>query len=245
MASWAWLVGCVLAACLASTLPQNVCRAPDGRPGQPGAPGLDGRPGPKGERGEQGTPGARTGVRGLKGDEGEPGPPGKPGNRGFGGPSGPQGPPGLAGEKGSKGEMGRMQNQVKPAFSAIRRNPQENGNVVIFDSIITNQEERYQSNTGKFICNFPGYYYFTFQVVSSGDLCLFIMSSKGGQARRNLGFCDSNSKGIYQVNSGGTVLKLAERDEVWIETDPQRGNKIYSGRDVDSIFSGFLLFPSN
>lgn len=138
-----------------------------------------------------------------------------------------------------------MQNQVKPAFSAIRRNPQENGNVVIFDSIITNQEDRYQSNTGKFICNFPGYYYFTFQVVSSGDLCLFIVSSKGGQTRRNLGFCDSNSKGLYQVNSGGTVLKLGERDEVWIETDPQRGNKIYNGRDVDSIFSGFLLFPSN
>ncbi|XP_074074282.1 complement C1q subcomponent subunit A [Macrotis lagotis] len=245
MASWAWLAACLLALGLGSTVSQNVCRAPDGKPGEPGIPGLDGRPGLKGERGEQGSPGARTGVRGLKGDVGEPGPPGKPGNRGFVGPSGVPGPQGMIGTTGIKGEMGRIQNQVKPAFSAIRKNPGNNGNVVVFDSIITNQENRYQSNTGKFNCNFPGYYYFTFNVVSTGDLCLFIVSSKGGQTSRSLGFCDNNSRGLYQVNSGGTVLKLAENDEVWIETDPHRGNKIYSGQDVDSVFSGFLLFPSN
>ncbi|XP_044527253.1 complement C1q subcomponent subunit A [Gracilinanus agilis] len=245
MASWACLVACVLAMCLGSALPESVCKAPDGQPGQPGAPGLNGRPGPKGDPGEKGAPGARTGVRGLKGDEGEPGSPGKPGNRGFGGPPGPQGPQGIPGQKGPKGEMGSIQNQLKPAFSAVRKNPQENGNVVIFNNIITNQEDRYQSDTGKFICNFPGYYYFTFHVVSNGDLCLFIVSSKGGQSKRSLGFCDSNSKGIYQVNSGGTVLKLTEGDQVWIEKDPQRGSRIYSGNDADSVFSGFLLFPSN
>ncbi|XP_068935020.1 collagen alpha-2(VIII) chain-like [Petaurus breviceps papuanus] len=244
MALWSWLAACMLALCLGSTLPQNVCRAPDGQPGRPGAPGLDGRPGLKGDRGEQGAAAARTGVRGLKGDEGEPGLPGKPGNKGFGGPPGPQGPQGIPGERGPKGETGRLENQVKPAFSAVRKNPPQDRNVVIFDSIITNQEGRYQSNTGKFICNFAGYYYFTFHVVSTGDLCLFIVTSKAGQRRRSLGFCDNNSKGIYQVNSGGTVLKLTERDEVWIETDPHRGNKIYNGQDIDSVFSGFLLFPS-
>ncbi|XP_027697194.1 complement C1q subcomponent subunit A [Vombatus ursinus] len=245
MASWAWLAACVLALCLGSTLPQNVCRAPDGKPGQPGAPGLNGRPGPKGDRGEQGTPGAKTGVRGLKGDEGEPGLPGKPGNRGFGGPTGPQGPPGMPGESGRKGETGRIEKQSHPAFSAVRKNPRQDDRVVIFDHVITNQENHYHGNTGKFICKLAGHYYFAFHVVSTGDLCLFITTSKGGQTRRSLGFCDSNSKGLYQVNSGGTVLTLAEGDQVWIETDPLRGNKIYSGKDMDSVFSGFLLFPSN
>nr|KAF6381354.1 complement C1q A chain [Pipistrellus kuhlii] len=77
-APWGWLVVGVLAMSLASTVTQNVCRAPDGRDGAPGNPGRPGRPGLKGERGEPGAPGIRTGIRGLKGDQGDPFPPGPP-----------------------------------------------------------------------------------------------------------------------------------------------------------------------
>jgi complement C1q subcomponent subunit A len=69
------------------------------------------------------------------------------------------------------------------------------------------------------------------------------MSSSQGQTRRIVGFCDNNSKGLFQVVSGGTALQLQRGDQVWIEKDPVKG-RIYQGPEVDSIFSGFLIFPS-
>lgn len=53
-APWGWLVVGVLAVSLASTLTQDVCRAPNGENGAAGRPGRPGRPGLKGERGEPG-----------------------------------------------------------------------------------------------------------------------------------------------------------------------------------------------
>ncbi|XP_075802288.1 complement C1q subcomponent subunit A [Microtus pennsylvanicus] len=242
-ASRGWLVACVLAVTLVSTVTQDVCRAPNGKDGAAGNPGRPGRPGLKGERGEPGAPGIRTGIRGLKGDLGEDGIPGKPGNMGFPGPTGPPGSRGPAGLKGIKGNPGNIRDQPRPAFSAIRKNPLTDGNVIIFDQVITNEEGPYQSNTGRFICAVPGFYYFTFQVTSKWDLCLFIKSSSQGRDRSSLGFCDANSKGLFQVISGGTVLQLQRGDQVWIEKNPEKG-RIYHGPEVDSIFSGFLIFPS-
>ncbi|XP_006883610.1 PREDICTED: complement C1q subcomponent subunit A [Elephantulus edwardii] len=238
-----WLVVCVLLVSLTSTMTQDVCRAPNGKDGAPGIPGRPGRPGLKGEQGEPGAAGIRTGIRGPKGDQGDPGPPGRAGNMGFPGPSGPPGAPGLPGLKGIKGNPGNMRDQPRPAFSAVRRNPPRGGNIVIFDTVITNQEGPYQNYSGRFICAVPGYYYFTFQVVSKWDICLSIMSSTRGQTRRFLGLCETNSKGLFQVVSGGTVLQLQRNDQVWIEKDPTKG-RIYEGIEADSIFSGFLIFPS-
>nr|SOR70314.1 TPA: adiponectin C [Oryctolagus cuniculus] len=238
-----WLLLCVLATSLSSGVTQGVCRAPDGKDGAAGKPGRPGRPGLKGERGAPGAPGMRTGIRGLKGDPGEPGPPGSPGKVGFPGPSGPPGDRGPQGSRGPRGNPGNIRDQPRPAFSAVRRNPPSGGNVVIFDTVITNQEEPYQNHTGHFVCAVPGFYYFTFQVVSKWDLCLFIVSASRGQTRRSVGFCDTNSKGIFQVVSGGTALQLQRGDQVWIEKDPARG-RIYQGTEADSVFSGFLIFPS-
>lgn len=162
---------------------------------------------------------------------------------GYPGPSGPIGPPGSPGLKGLKGNPGNINDQSRPAFSAVRRNPPTGGNVVIFDTIITNEEGRYQSHSGRFVCDVPGFYYFTFQVVSKWDICLSIMSFRGGRSLRSLGFCDNNTKGTFQVVSGGTVLQLQNGDQVWIEKDPVKG-RIYQGPEVDSVFSGFLIFPS-
>ncbi|XP_047729738.1 complement C1q subcomponent subunit A [Prionailurus viverrinus] len=242
-APWGWLVVCVLATSLTFTVTQDVCRAPDGKAGAPGAPGRPGRPGLKGEQGEPGAPGIRTGIQGLKGDQGDPGPPGNPGNMGFPGPSGSLGLPGIPGVKGIKGNPGNIKDQPRPAFSAIRRNPPMSGNIVIFDTVVTNQEGPYHNNTGQFICAVSGYYYFTFQVVSKWDICLSIVSSGRDQAQRSLGFCDANGKGIFQMVSGSTILKLQRGDRVWIERDPAQG-RIYQGPEVDSVFSGFLVFPS-
>ncbi|XP_019524364.1 PREDICTED: complement C1q subcomponent subunit A isoform X3 [Hipposideros armiger] len=239
-----WLVFCALAVSLTSTVTQNVCRAPNGKDGAAGTPGRPGRAGLKGQRGDPGAPGIRTGIRGLKGDEGDPGPPGSPGKMGYPGPSGPLGARGVPGLKGTKGNPGDINDQPRPAFSAVRRNPPTGGNVVIFDVVITNEEGRYHSNSGRFLCGVSGYYYFTFQVVSKWDICLSIMYTRRGQPPRSLGFCDTNSRGTFQVLSGSTVVQLQQGDQVWIEKDPMKG-RIYQGSEADSVFSGFLIFPSS
>ncbi|KAF4790975.1 Complement C1q subcomponent subunit A [Turdus rufiventris] len=232
------LAASTLAAVLGMALLQEeVCKAPDGKNGSPGVPGRDGRPGQKGDRGEPGTAGLSTGNKGARGDEGDPGFPGPPGMQGLRGPPGPPGLPGLPGPPGQKGTAGEGLAHPRPAFSASRLNPPRAGTTVVFDKIITNQENSYSPQTGKFTCSTPGLYYFSFQVVSSGDLCLSI--TKNGQ--RVVSFCDNNSRGILQVNSGSSVLSLAGGDQVSLSTT--QASSIYSGSEVDSVFSGFLVSP--
>ncbi|NWT72266.1 C1QA protein, partial [Prunella himalayana] len=235
------LAASTLAAVLGMALLEDrVCRAPDGKNGSPGAPGRDGRPGQKGDVGEPGkrNPGILS-IKGPKGDAGEPGPPGKPGMRGLPGFPGLAGMPGLPGPPGQKGPAGDVLEHPRPAFSASRLSPPRAGTTVVFDRIITNQENSYSPQTGKFTCRIPGLYFFTFQVVSSGDLCLSITKNGLGV----VSFCDNNSRGILQVNSGSSVLSLALGDQVSLTTNPARGSSIYSGSEADSVFSGFLVSP--
>ncbi|NXU19771.1 C1QA protein, partial [Pardalotus punctatus] len=234
-----WLAASTLAAVLGMALLEDgVCKAPDGKNGSPGVPGRDGRPGQKGDIGEPGKrkPGI-TSTKGPKGDAGEPGPPGLPGMRGPPGMPGLTGPPGQPGPQGQKGRAGNVLEHPHPAFSASRLSPPRLGTTVVFDRIITNQENSYSPQTGKFTCRIPGLYYFAYQVVSSGDLCLSI--SKNGL--RVASFCDNNSNAILQVNSGSSVLSLAVGDQVSLTTDPAQGSSIYSGSEADSVFSGFLV----
>ncbi|XP_053546160.1 complement C1q subcomponent subunit A [Bombina bombina] len=241
MTQTVWLAAILLAAVLGSVLSQsNVCQAPDGKDGQSGVPGREGRPGPKGERGPAGLPGSIHGQVPIKGDAGDPGSTGEPGPIGYIGPQGPLGPSGNQGPMGSKGEMASIADQKRPAFSAIE--PKVRDDMVVFGKTITNQESSYDVITGKFTCKEPGYYYFNFQVVSNGDLCLYFVTQKNTKKENILGFCDSNQQARPQVNSGGTVLNLRAKDEVWIETKGQSKNIAHSSA-ATSIFSGFLLYP--
>ncbi|NXG54615.1 C1QA protein, partial [Hemiprocne comata] len=235
-----WLMTSTLAAVLGmALLEDNLCQAPDGKDGSPGVPGLNGRPGQKGDRGEPGKSAERTGIRGLKGDAGEPGPPGIPGNQGYHGPYGLPGVPGQAGPKGEKGKPGNILEQPRPAFSASRKSPPSMGKTLVFDNIITNEESSYSPQTGEFTCRIPGLYYFAYQVVSRGDLCLSITKNK----ERVVSFCDYNSRELLQVNSGSSIISLAKGDQVSLSTDSAKGSTIYSGSEADSVFSGFMVFP--
>lgn len=241
-----WKTALVLAVVLGTVmLQENACPSPNGKDGEAGVPGRPGRPGQKGDRGDPGLPIKRTGVKGIKGYQGDPGATGEPGKVGYKGPRGPAGPPGEPGERGAKGAGADMKALKRPAFSAaidpLSGKVSPSG-VVLFKRIITNQEQAYNGDTGKFTCAEPGLYYFTFQVISNGDLCLNIMKRDSQTTEAQVGFCDNNTRNQMQVNSGGTVLDLDKNDEVWIATST-KGNKLYEGSEANSVFSGFLLFP--
>ncbi|XP_044919866.1 complement C1q subcomponent subunit A isoform X3 [Mustela putorius furo] len=171
---------------------------------------------PDGRAGAAGPPG-RDGRPGLKGERGEPGAPGmRTGIQGLKGDPGEPGPPGKPGNMGFPGPSGPLGLLGFPGPKGIKGNP---GNI--------KDQPR------------PAFS----AVVSKWDICLSIVSSGRNQFRRSLGFCDTNSKGIFQVVSGGMVLQLQHGDQVWIEKDPVKG-RIYQGQEVDSVFSGFLIFPS-
>ncbi|XP_069466975.1 complement C1q subcomponent subunit A [Ambystoma mexicanum] len=246
MAHKLWVPALILTMLLSTAmLQENVCSAPNGKDGQQGVPGRPGRHGQKGDRGEPGFPGKRTGVTGAKGDLGDQGEAGDPGQVGYKGPQGPPGPPGEPGQRGQKGTKADMKTQKRTAFSALIdttiKNKVENG-VVLFKKIITNRENVYNGNTGKFTCPEPGFYYFTFQVTSNKNLCLKIMQKSRTKSEAKVGFCDSNNRGHNQVNSGGTVLELEKNDEVWMEASPA-DSQLFEVSDANSVFSGFLLFP--
>ncbi|XP_014802439.1 PREDICTED: complement C1q subcomponent subunit B [Calidris pugnax] len=239
---WVMLI-CLAGGKLASaTLCKNYGTIPGipGSPGQPGSNGKDGKDGPKGDRGPPGLVEHEEDM-GEKGDPGQPGYPGKIGPRG---PPGSKGLPGPLGPPGPDGDSGDYQATLKSAFSAAKSTSAypRRDQPVRFDRIITNERRHYENRYGRFICRVPGIYYFTYHVTSRGNLCLSVKKGRGGsRGEKVVTFCDyvQNS---YQVTTGGVVLKVAVNESVWLE--PTEKNSLMGLEGSDSIFSGFLIFPS-
>lgn len=188
-------------------------------------PGLPGLAGDHGELGE-------------KGDAGIPGNPGKVGPKG---PAGPKGSPGALGGPGQKGESGDYKATQKVAFSALRtiNSILRKDQVVRFDRSITNVNNNYEPRSGKFTCQVPGLYYFTFHASSRGNLCVNLIRSQD-QAQKVVTFCDYVHN-TFQVTTGGVVLKLGLGEQVYLQATER--NSLVGMEGANSIFSGFLLFP--
>ncbi|KAJ6658796.1 hypothetical protein lerEdw1_019718 [Lerista edwardsae] len=235
----------------------STCSGPaliPGIPGMPGAPGTngqDGADGPKGNRDwkprptKKSAPGQTRDFRDA-GDPGEPGEPGYPGKVGPRGPAGSKGPPGPPGPRGPKGESGDSESSLKSAFSALRAItfPPRRSQPIRFDRVITKINDHYESRYGRFVCQVPGLYYFTYHITSRGNLCIHLKkSSPSNRGEKIVAFCDYVYN-AYQVTTGGVVLRLEAGEAVWLE--PTEKNSVIGGTDgADSIFSGFLLFPAN
>ncbi|NWH56765.1 C1QC protein, partial [Geococcyx californianus] len=230
----------VLLLSLGSAVVENAlhsCYGTPGLPGMPGMPGKDGRDGLKGAKGEPGIP-ATASTHGPKGMKGEPGVPGLQGKAGPIGLPGPPGKPGLMGLPGEPGMPGSYKQKHQSAFSVTRQTSQHPlKNVpVVFNHVITNTNNDYNTTTGKFTCKLPGLYYFVFHSSQTANLCVIVYKNE----KRMGSFCDHNTN-LMQVSSGGILLHLSAADEVWLEANDYNGMVGIS--NSDSIFSGFLLFP--
>uniref|UniRef100_A0A8C9PV31 C1q domain-containing protein n=1 Tax=Spermophilus dauricus TaxID=99837 RepID=A0A8C9PV31_SPEDA len=188
----------------------------------------------------QGKPG-RTGKPGPPGPPGDPGPPGPVGPPGEKGEPGKPGPPGLPGAGGS-GAISTATYTTVPrvAFYAGLKNPHEGYEVLKFDDVVTNLGNNYDAASGKFTCNIPGTYFFTYHVLMRGgdgtsmwaDLC------KNGQVRASAIAQDADQNYDYASNS--VILHLDAGDEVFIKLD---GGKAHGGNSNKySTFSGFIIY---
>ncbi|XP_071349059.1 otolin-1-like [Trachinotus anak] len=209
-------------------------------PGIPGMPGLPGRDGRDGEKGQKGDPGAAWagGLGPQKGEKGEPGLMGFPGKRGQSGEPGRSGEPGLSGPPGEAGEPGTVGTQDRAAFSVARGTNEypEKASVIRFTKVITNINNDYNTETGRFRCRVPGTYYFVFHASLEDRLCVVLKLDQ----TLLTSFCD-HRRGRRQVTSGGLAVHLSQDQEVWLETKDYIGMR---GKPTGfSIFSGFLLHP--
>ncbi|KAM6963077.1 complement C1q tumor necrosis factor-related protein 7 [Aplochiton taeniatus] len=224
---------------------------PPGANGTVGIPGRDGREGRKGEqgvKGETGTkgkggPAGRLGERGNRGPVGKRGPAGETGNKGL------PGPPAIHGEKGDKGRRGppgtpgvcRCGSLVpKAAFSVgITSSYPEEKAPIKFNKVLFNEGGHYDPQTGKFLCAYPGIYYFSYHITLANKH-LAIGLVQNGQYR--IKTFDANT-GNHDVASGSTAMFLKPEDEVWLEIFFEDQNGLFADSGwSDSVFSGFLLY---
>ncbi|XP_028919459.1 complement C1q tumor necrosis factor-related protein 7 [Ornithorhynchus anatinus] len=248
-----------------SPSPRYICSVP-GLPGPAGPPGANGSPGPhgriglpgrdgrdgrKGEKGEKGNAGFRgkTGSLGPAGEKGDQGETGKKGPAGLGGDKGDVGHTGVPGPKGDRGQPGHRgvpgickcgNTVLKSAFSVgITTSYPEERLPIIFNKVLFNEGEHYNPSTGKFICAFPGIYYFSYDItLANKHLAIGLVHN--GQYR--IKTFDANT-GNHDVASGSTVIYLEPEDEVWLEIFFADQNGLFADPSwADSLFSGFLLY---
>nr|AAX63199.1 adipocyte complement-related protein of 30 kDa [Oryctolagus cuniculus] len=196
-----------------------------GHPGHNGTPGRDGRDGTPGEKGEKGD----AGLVGPKGDTGETGVTGAEGPRGF---------PGSPGRKGEPGEGAYV---YRSAFSGGLEGRVTIPNVPIrFTKIFYNQQNHYDSTTGKFRCNIPGLYYFSYHItVYMKDVKVSLFKKDKAMLFTYDQYQDKN---VDQA-SGSVLFHLQVDDQVWLQVYGDGDhNGLYADNVNDSIFTGFLLY---
>lgn len=214
------------------------CYGHTGFPGVPGIPGTPGANGNNGPKGGKGHPGEDT--QAAKGAKGELGVPGRPGRPGLKGDAGEPGSPGPVGPKGQKGAFQTISNVNPVFFSNKRRSTSRTAltpnKMVEFEDPVSPEKPGVKVRDGEFTATHAGFYYFVYHVTARQAACLCIKK----QETVVLKLCDF-SQGVL-LTSGSTVLELKPRDTVGVYVCTRLSQII--SVDADSIFTGFLLFPS-
>ncbi|KAI4900504.1 hypothetical protein NFI96_020132 [Prochilodus magdalenae] len=207
-----------------------------GSPGIPGMPGPHGANGKDGTRGEKGDLGEDTQpVQGPKGNQGFVGYPGRPGLRGDEGMPGPPGPKGPKGPVGAVVDVAKDKRSYFSYKKTTGRSVFGANKIIEFDGSFSADHGGDSLPGGYFTAQISGIYFFVYHISASQTACLNI--EKEEEVLVN--FCDT-SQGVM-VTSGSVVVNLRQGETVSVVTSRQ--SQIV-GRDADSTFTGFLLFPS-
>lgn len=166
------------------------------------------------------------------------GPKGETGDAGTTGAEGPRGFPGTPGRKGEPGEAAYV---YRSAFSVGLETSITVPNVPIrFTKIFYNQQNHYDGSTGKFYCNIPGLYYFSYHIT------VYMKDVKVSLYKKDKAvlftYDQYQEKNVDQA-SGSVLLHLEVGDQVWLQVYGEGDhNGLYADNVNDSTFTGFLLY---
>ena len=232
---------------------------PTGTPGTVGPQGLPGRDGMNGLNGPAGLPG-RTGDKGEKGDQGD--------INAILQLLSQQSPDALSDLQATLKKLSdeRSQQSVhasSPDMMMMAYAPMANpwGNVEItaftvvrtsdlpghgdsvkditFDTVITNIGNRFNFETGHFVCPTNGTFYFTFSIAHDRDTMVDLV--KNGE--RLVAIHGDAAQKLRTMYTNSVVVELVERDEVWIRL--ARSHSISGSTQNLTTFTGYLLYPAS
>lgn len=155
--------------------------------------------------------------------------------------TGAEGPRGFPGTPGRKGEPGEAAYVYRSAFSVGLETRVTVPNVPIrFTKIFYNQQNHYDGSTGKFYCNIPGLYYFSYHIT------VYMKDVKVGLFKKDKAvlftYDQYQEKNVDQA-SGSVLLHLEVGDQVWLQVYGDGDhNGLYADNVNDSTFTGFLLY---
>lgn len=150
------------------------------------------------------------------------------------GVSGPQGERGLPGPPGLPG---MSPPEKKSAFAVeLGQNNPEPDRPIVFHNIIYNEQQHFNETTGIFTCQVSGPYIFVYNLEANQNATAVLVKDTKGR------FVDLIGGGSYKIQfsnkiSGNIMFKLAEGDQVWLETKPGR-----NGLTEKSSLLGYILF---
>ncbi|XP_069059638.1 adiponectin-like [Pleurodeles waltl] len=182
----------------------------------------------KGMTGENGS----TGFPGKAGPSGPQGPPGLPGLDGPPGPPGNQGVPGLPGQQ----LVGHSPKLYAFHVALTTKNPPSN-KPIQFKKILYNDQNVYNTETGKFVAPVKGIYFFTYQLTIYNTATQVTLNKNSVILQYTY---KSSQSSVTAQSSGAAILQLEKDDSIWLE-ERQSPSGLYADDDDDTTFSGFLL----
>ncbi len=129
------------------------------------------------------------------------------------------------------------------AFSAARSSsftPSSDNQTLPFEGdagvVHTNVGDNFNAASGRFTCEIPGIYLFTYSIMSrASNPIVYLMKNDGV-----INGVYINAEYRFGIVSNTAVLQLAVGDEVWLRCR-HSGRKIFSNYHLYTTFSGVIL----
>jgi hypothetical protein len=113
------------------------------------------------------------------------------------------------------------------------------GQVIVFPTVLFNEGEGYNSQTGKFTATTNGTYLFTVALCLESNKYLFVDIMVDGVAYTKKYIHDNDN---VDCHTADTVVVLKAGQSVWVQSpDSSSGNIIYHSSTIWTTFSGVLL----
>ncbi|XP_056117193.1 complement C1q tumor necrosis factor-related protein 4 [Rhinichthys klamathensis goyatoka] len=111
-----------------------------------------------------------------------------------------------------------------------------------FDVEYVNIGGHFNKTSGRFICHFPGAYFFAFTVGKHPRRALSVKLMMGRGEVRAMVFDEDLSR-RREMQSQSLLLSLKRGDSVWLYSQQDDGYAVYSNQGRYTTFSGFLVYP--